>query len=96
MRYGLRTPLYICIVADSGLKMPRTTQCYIVISTPNKDSGCSACKCVVDQKTCDGSKILATVLQSHFKHGEQNTQQQRFAIKEKGVQTCKGKNRYSG
>ena len=67
-----------------------------LVITHNKDSGCSACKCVVDQKTSDGSKILAMVLQSHFKHGGQNTQQQRFARKEKGVQTCKGKNRYSG
>ncbi len=49
--------------------------------TPYKDSGCSACKCVVDQKTSDGSKILAMVLQSHFKYGGQNTQQQRFARK---------------
>ncbi len=41
-------------------------------------------------------QILAKVLQSHFKHGGQNAQQQRFARIEKGFQTCKGKNMYSG
>ena len=33
------------------------------------------------KKTSDGSKILAMVLQSYFKHGGQNTQQQRFERK---------------
>ena len=39
---------------------------------------------LIKKKTSDGSKILVIVLQSHFKHGGQNT----------STQNCKGKNRY--